>query len=70
VGISRIYTHDNGFWKHDPFDRDHSRKRDILRQTHLIIDAPYHPEYAPREQINPQAKKRPTFANGRTAEGD
>jgi hypothetical protein len=60
----------------DPFDKDHSRKRSILRQAHVKVDAPYHPEYAPHEQINPQKKKRPmretnvTLPAGTAAEGD
>ena len=57
VGIARICTHDNSYWKHDPFDKDHSRKRSILRQTHIKVDAPFHPEYSPQREINPEKKK-------------
>jgi dCMP deaminase len=60
AGITRIYTHDKWFWNHDPFDKDHSRKRSILTQTHLKVEAPYHPEYFPKEQIDPRKKKGPT----------
>ena len=76
AGITRIYTHDERFWNDDPFDKDHSRKTSILRQARVKVDAPYHPEYAPHEQINPQKKKGPmretnvTLATGTTAEGD
>ncbi len=64
VGITRIYTHDRGFWKNDPFDKDHSRKKSILRQARIRVDAPFHPEYAPKEQVDPRKKKGPKFANG------
>jgi len=59
AGVKRIYTHDSRFWDDDPFDKDHSRKRDILRQAHIQVDAPFHPEYAPKEPIDPQKRKRP-----------
>jgi dCMP deaminase len=61
VGISRIYTHDESYWNDDPFDKDHSRKQSIIRQTKIKVDAPFHPEYAPHERINPK-KKEPTRA--------
>lgn len=76
AGITRIYTHDKWYWNNDPFDKDHSRKRSILRQTHLKVDAPYHPDYCPPRQINPQKKKGPdraenvTPAAGTAVEGD
>jgi dCMP deaminase len=59
AGIKRIYTHDNWYWNDDPFDKDHSRKRDILHQAHIKIDAPFHPEYSPKEPIDPKKKKAP-----------
>jgi dCMP deaminase len=62
VGIKRIYTHDNWYWNDDPFDKDHSRKRDILHQAHIKIDVPFHPEYSPKEPIDPKKKKAPTRA--------
>ena len=71
AGITRICTHDEWYWKHDPFDKDHSRKRSILRQTHMKVEAPFHPEYYPQRQINPDKKKEdgmrvsiPVKANG------
>jgi len=57
AGITRIYTHDEWYWNDDPFDQDHSRKRTTLRQTHMKVDAPFHPDYTPQKQINPQKKK-------------
>ena len=59
AGIKRIYTHDNSYWNDDPFDQDHSRKRNILHQAHIKIDAPFHPEYSPQEPIDPKKKKAP-----------
>lgn len=62
AGINRIYTHDSSFWNDDPFDKDHSRKKSILRQAKVKVDAPYHPEYRPHEQIDPGKRKGPARA--------
>jgi dCMP deaminase len=62
AGIMRIYTHDKGYWKNDPFDKDHSRKRDILHQAHIKVDAPFHPEYSPQGPIDPKKRKAPMRA--------
>jgi dCMP deaminase len=51
AGIKRIYTHDNEFWKDDPLDKDHARKPRLLHQAGIKVDAPYHPDFAPREPI-------------------
>jgi dCMP deaminase len=51
AGIKRIYTHDNEFWKDDPVDKDHSRKKRVLHEAHIVVHAPYHPAFAPTEQI-------------------
>jgi dCMP deaminase len=59
VGIKRIYTHDKWYWNDDPFDKDHSRKRDILHQAHIKIDAPFHPEYSPKKPIDPKNRNAP-----------
>lgn len=59
AGLARVYTHDKWYWNDDPFDKDHSRKKDILRQTHLQVHAPFHPEYSPLDPINPHKKKGP-----------
>lgn len=58
-GITRIHTHDSWYWNDDPFDKDHSRKRDVLRQAHIVVDAPFHPDYSPHTQIDPKKKKAP-----------
>jgi dCMP deaminase len=57
AGITRIYTHDDSFWKDDPLDRDHSRKMKVLKQSGVDVDAPYHPKWMSAEQINPRRKK-------------
>lgn len=59
AGIDRIYTHDARYWNDDPFDKDHSRKKDILRQARIRVDAPFHPDYSPQEPIDPKKKKAP-----------
>jgi deoxycytidylate deaminase len=60
-GIKRIYTHDASFWDDDPSDADHSRKKSILREARVKVDAPYHSTFNPTEQILvPKKKKRPT----------
>jgi dCMP deaminase len=50
-GISRIYTHDHSYWKNDPFDPDHSRKRSLLKQSALKVAAPFHPDFRPRAPL-------------------
>jgi dCMP deaminase len=47
AGITLIRTDDNKYWDDDPLDGDHSRKKSILRQTYLKVDAPNHPDYTP-----------------------
>lgn len=60
AGITRIYTRDDWYWDDDPFDGlkdgDHWRKRRAIRQTHIVVDAPNHPEYSP---VNVNARKPP-----------
>jgi dCMP deaminase len=58
AGISRIYTHDKGFWDDDPFDKDHSRKKNILHQAGMQVDAPFHPAFMPKERIDPQKNRK------------
>src|SRR5205823_7765083 len=76
AGIIRIYTHDEWYWNDDPFDRDHSRKKDVLRQAHIKVDAPYHRDYSPQEPTNPKKKNGAMRASKipvttrTTAEGD
>lgn len=65
AGIVRIYTHDSRFWDDDPLDSDHHRKRDILRQARVKVDAPFHPEFAPSKPIT---LKRPRKGPARSTE--
>lgn len=72
AGLDRIYTRDDRYWDDDPFDGDHWRKRRALRQTHLRVDAPFHPEYT---TVDPRKRKEVRAAhvqptNGNAAEGD
>ena len=61
-GISHIYTHDHRYWDDDPFDPDHSRKRSLLKQSALKVDAPFHPDFRPRA---PLKRERIVTAFGR-----
>jgi hypothetical protein len=56
---SGIYTHDDSFWNDDPVDQDHSRKKRVLHEARIEVDAPYHPAFRPSEQITVQKKKSP-----------
>jgi deoxycytidylate deaminase len=47
AGITLIRTDDHKYWDDDPLDADHSRKKSILRQTHLKVGAPNHPDHTP-----------------------
>lgn len=51
AGISRIYTHDEWFWNDDPLDADHSRKKRVLHEARIGVDAPFNPAFKPTEQI-------------------
>ncbi len=72
AGITRIYTSDSRYWDDDPFDGtkngNHWRKRRLIRGTHIIVDAPNHPEYSSSIRIR---KKRPrgTRLGGRSGTG-
>lgn len=59
AGITRIYTHDDSFWNDDPADGDHSRKKRVLHEARIDVDAPYHPAFKPSEQITVPKKKSP-----------
>ena len=63
AGIVRIYTHDDRFWDNDPFDSDHSRKRSLLRQSGIQIDAPYHHEYATKRVVVSETPPTRSAAN-------
>jgi dCMP deaminase len=60
AGIKRIFTLDHRYWDDDPFDGtkggNHWRKRRLIRNTHLVVDAPNHPEYSSKIEIK---KKQP-----------
>ncbi len=59
AGIKRVYTHDSEFWKDDPFDADHSRKKRVLHEAQIKVDAPFHDGFKPTEQITVPKKKPP-----------
>jgi len=66
AGIRRIYTHDEEFWNDDPVDKDHSRKKRVLREARIEVAAPYHPAFRPTEQITvPKKKTAPKKRPGR-----
>ena len=58
AGIRRIYTLDDWYWDNDPFDGkedgNHWRKRRLIRETHIIVDAPNHPEHSSKIKIKKQ----------------
>lgn len=60
AGIARLYTRDDSYWDDDPFDGKkngkHWRKRRAIRQTHIVVDAPNHPDYS---SVNVNARKPP-----------
>ena len=50
AGIERIYTLDDKYWDEDPADgvnkpKPHSRKKELIRQSEITIDAPFHPDF-------------------------
>jgi dCMP deaminase len=51
AGVKKIYTHDDSFWNDDPVDKDHSRKKRILHDARIEVNAPFHPAFKPTEQI-------------------
>jgi dCMP deaminase len=55
AGIERVFTLDDRYWDDDPFDGEkdgnHWRKRRLIRDTHLVVDAPNHPEYSSKIRI-------------------
>ena len=67
AGIKRIYTHDDSFWNDDPVDDDHSRKKRVLHEARIEVDAPYHPAFRPSEQITVPKKKSPARETSVTA---
>jgi dCMP deaminase len=62
AGIKRIITHDDAFWDDDPADKDHSRKKRVLHEAHIVVNAPFHAAFKPSEQIvvpKRRARKKP-----------
>jgi dCMP deaminase len=59
AGIARIYTHDKWYWDDDPFDKDHWRKKMVLEQTHIRVEAPFHPDFTPKQCVNFGKRKPP-----------
>jgi dCMP deaminase len=57
-GISRIYTHDDRYWDDDPADKDHSRKRAVIHQSGIKVEAPFHPDYKPSKPIQPRKLRK------------
>ena len=51
AGVKKVYTHDDSFWNDDPVDKDHSRKKRILHDARIEVNAPFHPAFKPTEQI-------------------
>ena len=55
AGIERVFTLYDWYWDDDPFDGkkdgNHWRKRRLIRDTHLVVDAPNHPEYSSKIRI-------------------
>ena len=57
AGVKHIYTHDDSYWNDDPVDKDHSRKRRVLHEAHITVNAPYHPDFKPIQQIKVPKRK-------------
>ena len=72
AGVKKIYTHDDSFWNDDPVDKDHSRKKRILHDARIEVNAPFHPAFKPTEQImvpKRKSSKKPA-ARARDSAGD
>jgi dCMP deaminase len=72
AGVKRIYTHDDSFWNDDPVDKDHSRKKRILHDARIEVNAPFHPAFKPTEQImvpKRKSSKKPV-AGAKESAGD
>jgi dCMP deaminase len=60
AGIKRVYTHDTEYWKKDPFDTEQTRKPRVLHEARIKVDAPFHPDFSPKEPIVvPGPRKKP-----------
>jgi dCMP deaminase len=68
AGVKRIYTHDHRYWSDDPSDPGQFRKRLLLQQGAVKVDAPFHPDFSLTarlaqpacEPILPADRKPPT----------
>jgi dCMP deaminase len=72
AGIKKIYTHDDSFWNDDPVDKDHSRKKRILHDARIEVNAPFHPAFKSTEQIivpKRKSSKKPA-AGAKDSPGD
>jgi dCMP deaminase len=73
AGVVRIYTHDKWYWDDDPFDEKHDHKRRVIKETHIDVVAPFHPEFQPKQAINfgkrkPQGRATEASSSNGTAE--
>ena len=66
AGIKRIYTHDNRYWGDDESDPEQFRKRLVLQQGEVRVDAPFHPDFSLSARVaqsapepEPAADRRP-----------
>lgn len=50
AGIRRVYTHDDAFWDGDS-DSCGERKLELIRQTKLQVDAPFHKSFQPKRAL-------------------
>ena len=51
AGIARIYTHDAEYWDDDPADPEHTRKKPLLKESGVKVDAPFHHDFKPKKPI-------------------
>lgn len=63
-GIQRLYTHDHRYWNDDPADPDHSRKKYILRQAGVHVEASNHPDFVPAHLIELRSAAHSKKASG------
>jgi dCMP deaminase len=73
AGIKRIFTLDYRYWDDDPFDGkkdgNHWRKRRLIRDTHIVVDAPHHPDYSSKIMIQTKKPSRGTKLGRRNGTG-
>jgi dCMP deaminase len=71
AGIKRVYTHDHRYWSDDPSDPGQFRKRLLLQQGAVKVDAPFHPDFSlsarlaqPVPDAVPAADRKPPTKSG------